>query len=190
MSNCPQVDEIEHLWRGPSLWELGWFTVPRGWSLAGICEVPPAKSSFQQTVTAGSCLTLEKYRRSPHEGPIVWSQRLFLASGLLLYRGVISSGCWGGHSLGDLPWYSRITSWVLRYRRSASLWALSFMYSFLLLMLKILVVLGIFNYIKSGHSDTVRLCEEKQKGALTFRGSLFINEWIYAMQCSIQQMTM
>lgn len=64
------------------------------------------------------------------------------------------------------------------------------MYSFLLLMLKILVVLDIFNYTKSGHSDTVRLFEEKQKGALTLRGSLFINEWIYAMQCFIQQMTM
>lgn len=71
--------------------------------LAGVCKVPPAKRSFQQTVTAGLCPASAKYRRSPYEGPIVWSQWLFLASGILLCQGVICSGHWGGYALRALP---------------------------------------------------------------------------------------
>lgn len=119
-SNCSWVSEITHLWRGFSLRKFGWSTLSRGWCLAGAREVPPAKSSFQQTVTDGLCLTSEKHRRSPYEGPIVWSQWLFLASGLLLYQRIIQSGCWGGHVVRVLPWYSRILVWVRHYRRSSS----------------------------------------------------------------------
>lgn len=63
-------------------------------------------------------------------------------------------------------------------------------------MFKILVALDIFNYSKSGHSNTVRLFQEKQESAsilsnnlfifiaffyyIIYLYSLFIDGWMYA----------
>lgn len=125
----------------------------------------------------------------------------FLCESAFVVQGIIYSGCSGGHGLSDLPWYSRILVWILIQDISQWFkWNLTFVNVkyipsnkwslFLLLMLKIFVTLDIFNCCKRGHSDTVRLHKEKQRSAWTLHGSLFINGWTYATQCSIQQMTM